>query len=76
MLSGTWLPRDLLSLRRAPLALLAVCAIALGLRLAVAPFSHARIESDEVGYLSDGLLMVEGVVQGYKASPSGPTITP
>lgn len=54
------------------IGIVALLAAALCIRLVALPWAGGQVEADEVGYLSDGLLRAEGVVQAYKASPSAP----
>jgi hypothetical protein len=42
------------------------------LRLAIFPHALSLPEEDEPGYLSDGLLLVEGATPAHKYAPSGP----
>ncbi|MBX3498057.1 MAG: glycosyltransferase family 39 protein [Alphaproteobacteria bacterium] len=44
---------------------------AIALRLVAFPAGHAPPESDEVGYLGDGLLLLEGITPAYKFVPAG-----
>lgn len=52
------------------LLVLLVCA--LGIRGWHFPDRYEVRDGDEVGYVSDGLLLWEGITPGFKASPSGP----
>ncbi len=47
--------------------------VALLLRLAIFPGSGSPPQSDEIGYLTDGLLVAEGITPGYKFVPAAPT---
>ena len=53
-------------------AVAAIALLALILRLLAASGQSVVAESDEVGYLSDGLLLLEGLPLGYKHVPSAP----
>jgi hypothetical protein len=53
--------------------ILLICLIVgVVLRLAVFPGAYSPMETDETGYLSDGLLLVEGENSIHKYAPSGP----
>jgi hypothetical protein len=71
---------NVLFMKRAPPARIAgtvivgVGSLALILRLFLITDLTSNPESDEIGYLSDGLLLLEGLAPGYKHVPSA-TIT-
>lgn len=50
--------------------LVGVAALALLLRLVAASGHSSMPEADEIGYLSDGLLLLEGLAPGYKHTPN------
>ncbi|MBI3453473.1 MAG: hypothetical protein HY057_11735 [Rhodospirillales bacterium] len=52
-------------------AVLALILVALVLRILMMAPSYAFPGGDELGYLSDGLLVLEGITPGYKFAPAG-----
>lgn len=50
-----------------------VVLVALGLRIVAWPQPGSVPQSDEIGYLTDGLLLLEGIPAGYKHSPNALT---
>ena len=56
------------------LLLVAIVLIGLALRLAALPESQESRDSDEIGYVSSGLVLLEGATPGYKFAPAGPLI--
>src|SRR5882672_7673166 len=51
-----------------------IAFVALILRLAALPHPHEIRDSDEIGYTSSGLVLLEGMSPGYKFTPAGPLI--
>jgi hypothetical protein len=55
------------------IAIVLICVLAgAAYRLVMFPGAHSPMDPDETGYLSDGLLVVEGETPLHKYAPSGP----
>jgi hypothetical protein len=54
------------------IGLLILLSVTLGLRIWNLPALHTLRDGDELGYLSDGLLLWEGMTPGFKMAPGGP----
>jgi hypothetical protein len=53
--------------------IISLCTVlGLVLRIVIFPHGLSPMETDEAGYLSDGLQIIEGVTSGHKYAPSGP----
>jgi len=52
-------------------AVIGITLAAIALRVIAFPDGHAPPSSDEVGYLGDGLLLLEGMTPAYKFVPAG-----
>jgi hypothetical protein len=53
--------------------IISLCTVlGLVLRIVIFPHGLSPMETDEPGYLSDGLQIIEGVTSGHKYAPSGP----
>ncbi len=60
------------SSRTKAIALVLLLGVTLGVRIWNLPALHTLRDGDEIGYLSGGLLLWEGMTPGFKMAPDGP----